>query len=73
MDLHRVGALLDAGADARERLGLLVDHGLDEIFPQRRRDGEPADAGADDRDGELLLVAHELLRACIPKRENRLS
>src|ERR1700741_5386292 len=56
MHLHRIRALLDAGADAGERLGLLVDDRLDEEFAQRGRNREPADAGADDRDFELLLV-----------------
>ncbi len=53
MHLHGVRALLDAGADPGERVGLLVDHRFDEILAQRRRDGEAADARTDDRDREL--------------------
>ena len=55
MHLHGVRALLDAGADAREFLRLLVDLGLDADAAQRRRRREPADAGADDDDRQALV------------------
>ena len=61
MHLHGVRALLDAGADARERLGLLVDHRLDDELAQRRRDGEPADAGADDGQGGGRTKGHHCI------------
>jgi hypothetical protein len=63
MHLHGVWALLDAGADPREGLGLLVDDRIDAGLPQRRRNGEPADAGADDRDRGVLAQAHHCLFA----------
>src|SRR5262245_52843898 len=51
---HGVRALLDAGADPGEGLGLLVHRRVEPDPAQRRRHGEPADAGADDRDGRGL-------------------
>jgi hypothetical protein len=48
---HRVRALLDAGADPREFVRLLVDCDRNAALVQRRRRGESADAGADDGDG----------------------
>jgi hypothetical protein len=48
---HGVRALLDAGADPRELVRLLVDAHGDPAAAQRRRRSEPADAGADDGDG----------------------
>ena len=48
MHPHRVRALLDAGADARECVGLLVDFDRDAALAQRRGCREPADAGTDD-------------------------
>src|SRR6476646_1500543 len=44
---HGIRALLNAGADTRERLGLLVDGDLTAGLAQRRRHGEPADSGSD--------------------------
>ena len=49
--LHRVRHHLDAGADAREALRLLVDLDVEAGAAQRRRRGQPAHAGADDREG----------------------
>jgi hypothetical protein len=63
MHLHGVRALLDAGADAREGLGLLVDDRVDAGLLQRCRNGKPADAGADDRDRGVLPQAHKSLFA----------
>ena len=54
MDLDRVRALLDAGADACEFLRLLVDLGHDPALEQRRRERETADAGADDCDRGIV-------------------
>ena len=51
--LHRVRHHLDAGADARKPMGLLVDVRLHAEPAQGRGDGETADAGADDGDGKL--------------------
>ena len=50
MHLHGVRALLQAGADAGELVGLLVDLGREAALVQRRRHRQSADAGADDRD-----------------------
>ena len=51
MHPHRVRALLDAGAHARELVRLLVDLDRDAALAQRRRDCQAADAGADNHDG----------------------
>ena len=54
MHLERVRALLDAGADARKLLRLLIDLGHDAALEQRRCERETTDAGTDDRDGRIV-------------------
>src|SRR5437762_7044628 len=56
MHLHRVRALLDAGADAREGVRLLVNHRVDAEAAQRGRSREPADPGSHDGDGQILAA-----------------
>jgi hypothetical protein len=47
-DLHRIRVHLDAGADARECLRLLIDLRIEPDLSQRGGSGQPCDAGADD-------------------------
>ena len=54
--LHGVRALLQAGADAGEPVGLLVDLRFEAALVQGGRDRQSADAGSDDRDAHGSLL-----------------
>jgi hypothetical protein len=73
MHLHGIRALLDAGADPRELVRLLVDLGADAALPQRRRQSEPADPGADDRNRRHVSHSMGILAALITVRQCGIS
>ena len=58
VDLHGVRALLQAGADAGEPVGLLEDLRFEAALVQGGRDRQSADAGSDDRDAHGTLLEY---------------